>query len=302
MAPSPYIDAAEVARFGLDAAAEAQIQAASDIINAHLKRPEGLVWLPDFMGQPCFMAGLDPIGSFTAQAAITPGFNVVVAVGSGVRASLLGEALVLDRHADDQVEVCAISAFDVASQTITLTRCLKPHALGTQMEMGLLLSEDRPLSSRRPVAQVSRAPIARLVSGIGRYAAARGSTSGFTDQTYGLLETVSRFGTGPIWSGFDVDSADRVDSTGEIWIPSGPLLANFSDVRLRYVAGYRFNALPEGIKRATAKIASGLAESPSSAAISSYGFADIRMTRFSDSVLDGECRALLAPYVARAFA
>ena len=50
--------------------------------------------------------------------------------------------------------------------------------------------------------------------------------------------------------------------TGEMWIPAGILLAYFTDVRVWYVAGFAAGAIPDPVKRATARIVTNMINMP----------------------------------------
>ena len=60
MATSAYLSGTDLEAYGVPTATTAQVQRASALIDAYLKRPEGCVWVPDTVGNPCYMAGLDP--------------------------------------------------------------------------------------------------------------------------------------------------------------------------------------------------------------------------------------------------
>ena len=77
--PSSYLTSADYPNYGLPASTTAaQVTTASTLIDLYLKRPEGLVWLPDGSGAPGWMAALSPTQSFTATGPIAPGNNVPV--------------------------------------------------------------------------------------------------------------------------------------------------------------------------------------------------------------------------------
>ena len=60
-ATSRYIDIDEAALYGLTGVDTNQIIRASILIDAHLKRPQGLVWMPDYRGAPAYMKAMNPM-------------------------------------------------------------------------------------------------------------------------------------------------------------------------------------------------------------------------------------------------
>jgi hypothetical protein len=64
-----------------------------------------------------------------------------------------------------------------------------------------------------------------------------------------MLASVAVFGGPPTWSLIDVSHVSVSQGSGEVWIPAGALHANFSDVRMRYLAGYSAAGLPTPVKR-----------------------------------------------------
>ena len=90
-----------------------------------------------------------------------------------------------------------------------------------------------------------------------------------------------------------VDQTDVSTQTGEVWIPPGLLLAHFSDVRLRYVAGWPKESLPGDIKQAVANIVRMAIDSPFGGNIKTMKAGDATLERFSASSIDKDTQALL---------
>lgn len=296
--PSTYLTSDDLALYDVPTATTQQIVRASGIIDAYLKRPEGLVWGADFMGLPAYMVGLSPLLSLTLAAAVSPGTNVVVpfAAAMAMQDALLGEVLVLDRATPSACEAAAIIAVNATAGTITLDRVRTAHAQGATAETGLAIMEERPVASKRSVTRVSRSQLVRLQSGLGRYSYGRRS-----DQVAGLYEdvnllaTVQAFG-GPVqWVPFDVSQAAISTATNEIWVPAGLMIAYFSDVRVRYIAGFSEAGIPAAVKQATASIIGkidGFGDSDPAFKVMQAG--GTKLERFTDSALDTDTKALLA--------
>lgn len=260
---SAYLDlTADAATYGIDAAVTAaQVMRASALIDDYLRRPEGLVWSPDYAGLPAYMAGMTPSFSLAASGAIAPGTNVQVAVTGMYRTTtLLGEVVILDRATANKAEACVIVASDATS--VTLDKVALAHNAGAVMDAGLVIVEERQMPSKRSITRVSRPNFVRLMSLQGRYGYGRRSDqmSG-TFNEVNLLATLSTFGGPPQWVPVDIGQVDTSPQTGELWVPAGMMLAYYTDVRIRYVAGFPITGLPPAIKIACAQIANGIAAS-----------------------------------------
>lgn len=301
--PSAYLTVAEAPSYGLSGATDALIQAASSIVDSYLQRPEGLAWAADATGLPAYMVGAVPTMSFTASAPIAAGTRVTIPFAGAGHAlpDLVGDVAILDRADPAKCEAVAIIGVDQQARTILLDRVNFAHDTGATMEFGLVLTEERPLPAKRSVTRVSRSPIARLIAGSGRYSYGRRS-----DQVAGLyndmnlLAAVQTFGGPPMWVPFDVTSAAISTATNEVWVPAGQLLAYYSEVRLRYVAGFPAAAVPEVVKRATANIVrknQEFGDSDPMFKITQAG--GTKLERWTDSIVDSDTKRLLQPYELR---
>jgi hypothetical protein len=307
---------ADAASFGLPAqVTAAQVRQASDYADSYLRRPEGLVWLPDYSGAPGWMANLTPRLTLIAGSAIAPGQNVVVPVTPSFNtADSVGEVLVLDRTGPNP-EMVVISG--AAPGQITLASVANAHASGVTLEMGLVILEERQMPNKRSVTRVSRPNFVRLLAGQGRYGYGRRSDQmAGTYNEVNLLATLATFGGPPQWVPFDITQASVSVMTGEVWVPAGMLLAYYTDVRVRYVAGFAASTIPEAIKQATANIALNLATLPpelSSGLIRRVKAGDTEIDRFGhaaaagrgagvgNSLIDADTKALLDPYRVRSY-
>ncbi|MFI5022784.1 MAG: hypothetical protein ACHQRJ_14180 [Alphaproteobacteria bacterium] len=298
---SLYLQPADYAGFGIAAATADQVQQASMLINGHLKRPEGLIWGADANGAPAYMAGLNAALALSAAAAFAPGSNVQVSLsGPSLGRDAVGEVVTVDRANAGACETCVIAS--VAPGGLTLQGVSFAHASGATLELGMAILEERAMPKDRSVTRLARWPVVRLLSGLGRYGYGRrdAQTAGELAE-YNLLAVVSSFGGPPLWIPFDVSQADVSVATSEVWVPAGALLAYFSEVRLRYLAGWSAAQLPQDIKQACANIVRAILDQGMAANIESYSAGDTRVKLFSDTLLDADTKAMLAPYRARLF-
>jgi hypothetical protein len=176
--PSVYLQPSEYATYGLESTVTASdIVNASAVVDSYIQRPEGLVWAPDSRGLPCYMAALQPSFSATLPVALTAGQLATFAfplAGTGT-SSLIGEVLIVDRSDNTKVEALVITGTNAQAGTITVAAPANAHGIGATLEMGLVVVEERPLAAKRSQTRVSRTPVMRLLSGVGRYAYGRRS-------------------------------------------------------------------------------------------------------------------------------
>ena len=277
-------------------------QRASSIIDAYLKRPEGLVYNTDASGAPCSMAAASASMTFKLSSAIAAGSNITATVTPAlVKQDYVGKVLVLDNTSATVREACVISSVTGNNQ-VTLLTVQFPHAVGAVAQTGLTISEDRSVPSKRSIARLARWPVVNVVSILGRYAYGRRSDQvGGLYQEMNLLAAVQTFGGPPQWIPVPVAQCSWSDSTGEIWIPAGLLMAYYSDVRIEYIAGYAVGNVPDPVVHATAAVASALIGSSSELGgqVRLMRAGDTEIQRFAASVLDDDARRSLEPFKAR---
>lgn len=299
--PSSYLTSGDYATYGLPSGTTAgQVTTASTLIDLYLKRPEGLVWVPDGTGAPGWMAALTPSQSFTLGAAIQPGNNVVVPLVGGVASLLVGDVLILDQANNGIGEPVAIVS--IAGQNVTLQSVVFAHAQGGTADKGLTIKQHKFMPDGRPVTNLAFTPVARLIAGQGRYGyGRRGASSRYQVDEFNLLASLSHFGGPPVWEFFPMINTGVDFETGMVWVPAGVMLAYYSEINLWYVAGYPASGLPPAIKAACANIIQAQAAVPQLGATKMYKAGDTALERFAASNIDADTQALLAPYRAKLF-
>ncbi len=277
---------------------------ASAIVDAYLKRPEGLAYEVDANGTPIYQTAATPTAVYKLGGALTPGANVSVAVTpTNLTPFIIGEVMILDAGVKSQQEACLVSGF-TPPNIITFASVSFAHAAGAGASVGLTITEDRALPAKRSIARVAKWPIANVLSVLGRYAYGRRSDQvGGLYQEMNLLAAVQTFGGPPQWIPIPIGQVDwsGASQTGEVWVPAGLLMAYYSDVRLRYVAGFPSSqAPPDPIVRATAAIAAALQNNQTfGGQMKLLAAATSKQERFFASNVDQDVRAKLAPYMAR---
>lgn len=301
--PSAYLSGGDKRAYGVANASDADIQSASLMIDAHCRRPEGLIWKPDGSGAPCYMAGATVLFATKLQGAIAPGQNVVAPFVQKCTPDMIGRVVVLDRGQDSVVEACEISA--VLNGVPTLRNVLFAHAPQATVEFGLTIDEELHVPRGRAIVQVSRPQPQRLLAMQGRYAYGRRSDQiggyNWLNEDINVLASVMTMGGPPPWVEINTDAAGFSPITGEVWIPSGMLMSAFSEVRVWYVSGFPLDQIPAGVKEATAQLVKSMQGMPLPADIRSAAVGDAKLERFADDQMSEVTRGLLRPYVATAF-
>lgn len=292
------ISASEAAIFGVATATPAQIQQASALIDTYLSRPEGLVFGVDYAGQPCDMAGLHPSVTYTLTGSVTPGANVVLPVSAPSLG--VGDVIVLDRATPASKEATTVVSNTGGQLIVNALAC--SHSAGATIDVGIVLSEQRHLPENRPITMVSRAPVLRVLSGVGRYGyGRRGDAGNYNMEQFNLLAALSKFGGPPTWEIFNPANTGIDRDTGQVWVPAGIMLAYYSEVRIAYVAGYPLNGIPTQIKQACAEIITALAGSPIAGNLKMARAGDTAFERFTSSSINDDIKEMLAPFRARLF-
>ena len=294
----PYLQPNEYVAHGIPNASAADVVRATAYINSWLRRPEGLIWGPDGAGNPCYMASATASGQFTLGAAISPGTSVQVAVSGPLMGLNIGDSLTADRANQSVTEAVVVTA--KSGNVITLGSVEFAHADGTFLESGLAITERRRMPKGRPLIQVMRPQLRRILSGRGRYAyGRRADAAGGNTDDFNLLAVYNTFGGPPAWEIFNPMSTDFDSNTGQVWIPAGIMLAYYTEVEMSYVAGFAQAALPEEIKTVCGMLVTSLANDPGLGPVKSYRAGDTAIQKFSDSLISADMASMLQPYRAR---
>lgn len=298
---SNYLDGQE-GLFGLTAPVPAGAgEQASAIVDNYLKRPEGLIYVADKNGNPSYMKALNPSMQVKIAAGVSPGTNVVVVITPPIaRADLIGEILILDRTSPDTMEAVVVVAFSGNNQ-LTLASVQFAHAADVKGDMGLVITEERSCPAKRSIVRYSKFPCVSILSIMGRYSYGRRSSQFAGVVEDNLFASVAQFGGPPAWGMIPLSSVSWSDQTGEIWVPASNLLTYYSDVKIRYVAG--FYDPPDEVVRATAAIAQSLLASSAlgGGAIRTIQAGDTRIERFGATNMDEDTRGMLDSFRARIF-
>jgi hypothetical protein len=294
--PSAYLQPADYPGYGVPNATAPQVQQASALIDSFLNRQEGLIWVPDGAGNPCYMESLSPSITLTAPSAILPGLLVEVPVTGPIQGVVPGTVLILDAANAALTE--AVTVNSITGNALLLSQVQFSHAAGALLGSDQTIVEQRYMPQQRPITAVAKTPVVRVVAGEGRYGyGRRGDGPGIEMQAYNLLAVMSAFGGPPPWEQVTAASIGVDPRTGQLWFPAGIMLAYYSEVRVHYIAGWQYANLPGPIKQACANIIQGQGNGAQFAGnIQALKAGDAAMTRFGPSVIDADTKALLNPY------
>lgn len=298
--PSTYLQSADYAAYGVPTATAAQVAAASVLIDAYLKRSEGLIWSPDSSGAPAWMAALSPAATLTAAAGFAPGLSVTVPVNGFVTGLNVGDVLIADRANNATVEALVVSS--ISGTNLIFQTVVNSHSLGCTLDLGLTLKQHKFMPDGRPMTNLAYTPVVRLLSGQGRYGyGRRGDAARYMVDEFNLLASLSHFGGPPVWEAFPLTNTGVDPLTGQLWVPAGVMLAYYSEVNIWYVAGYSYANLPDQIKFACARLIVAQANMVQAGNVKSYKAGDTQIQMFAASLLDDDTKAQLAPFRAKLF-
>jgi hypothetical protein len=138
-----------------------------------------------------------------------------------------------------------------------------------------------------------------IISCSGRYGyARRGQSQVYPDLNYAanVLQIASFFGGPPQFTNIDVKSIDFDARTGEMWVPAGLYLSQYTEVVIQYNSGFDPRAMPPAIKHATASLVRNLLSRGGGATgLKSFSAGKIR-AEFTEELIDVNIQNLLQAY------
>lgn len=297
-----YVTTTEAQDFGAAPdVTQSQLDQAGRMVDAYLKRPEGLIYEVDGTGNPVCMAGLSPSGSFMVGA-LSPGLNVAATLAGPVQLLQVGDVLIADRGTTTSEALVIVS---LSGSNVTFRRVRYDHD-GTQpLLSGLVLSEQKTTPNDRAIIRLSRTPVAVPLSGVGRYGYRHRGDIPQTDPNTLFALSVT-FGGPPRWEVFDPINAAIDPRTGQVWVPAGLLMAYYAEVRLHYLAGWA--TAPDAIKSAVCRISNNISQYGYGVPMQAEHVDGISYTRANGGklanggMIDAATEELLQPYRVRPLA
>jgi hypothetical protein len=113
------------------------------------------------------------------------------------------------------------------------------------------------------------------------------------------LNLVTMFGGPAPWVAVDITNTDYDYKTGETWIPAGLQLQRYSEILIVYTSGFDPNAMPPGIKLATAcLVKNALAKGDGTTALTSMSLSrsGASFGFMPGSIIDPTVDGLLLPF------
>jgi len=186
------------------------------------------------------------------------------------------------------------SAVVAAASSLIDAHCRRATLGVAQYEERLRIAADRNTVRLTyiPLAIVAPA-VTPIVSAQGRYTIPRRGDWPFDDLR---LDAALMFGLPGIWTPIDPAGIDFFADTGELTLPLNIVGLWFSEVDIVYTAGMAVIADP--VKFACAQIVRNAQATPA-LNVSVSKIDTMSMNYFSDSLLDHNVQAMLAPYVAQ---
>jgi len=148
--------------------------------------------------------------------------------------------------------------------------------------------------SDRQVAQLNITPAIKIIEAAGRYSYGRRDRRAINQVNQDYMAAIAVFGSPPRFTAIDVDQIDLHPSTGEIWLPTGFFLVAYTQIQIKYLAG--FQQIPSRVKSAMAEILNVMCQKGVSDRVqNSVGRTSRRYS--SDSFMTPTARQLLQPLV-----
>lgn len=106
--------------------------------------------------------------------------------------------------------------------------------------------------SDRNQVVLAATPVLKLLTAAGRYAYGRRDRRSLNQVNYDYLAAIAVFGSPPRFVEIDTNQIEFYGPTGEAWLPTGFFLINYTQVQIKYIAG--FTQPPDRVKAALAEI------------------------------------------------
>ncbi len=150
---------------------------------------------------------------------------------------------------------------------------------------------------------ISGAPnsaLSPILGASGRYGYGRRSEFAiYPDLNYGMnaLQLASFFGGPPAWTTIDVTQIDFANDTGEVWVPAGLYLSQYTEMIIMYNSGYHPLFMPRSIKQACAALVRNLlARAGGTTGVKSINAAGSVNVMFTDALIDDTVARWLDAY------
>lgn len=139
--------------------------------------------------------------------------------------------------------------------------------------------------------------LSSIISASGRYGyPRRGEAAIYPDLNYGmnLLQVAAFYGGPPNWVTIDTTGIDWDVASGELWVPAGLYMSQYTEIMITYNSGFDPRNMPPKIKTATAMIIRNfLARGGGTTGIKGLNAAGSVNVQFDDTLIDGTVAIIL---------
>ncbi|HZQ68362.1 MAG TPA: hypothetical protein VFA68_07565 [Terriglobales bacterium] len=190
------------------------------------------------------------------------------------------------------LEATTPAALVTGASAIIDAHCRRATLGVAQYEEHIRITRDRNTIrvSYTPLATIPPATTP-IVSARGRYALPRRGEWPLDELS---CEVATMFGLPGTWTDIDASTIGVYADTGELTLPINAVGLGFSELEIIYTAGLEF--LPDAVKVACAQVVRN-AQSTPALNVRAGNLDRMHLEYFSDSLVDSNVRALLAPYV-----
>jgi hypothetical protein len=151
-----------------------------------------------------------------------------------------------------------------------------------------------------PIVGVPGSTISPIIGASGRYSyGRRGTQQIYPDLSYGanILMIAGFFGGPPNWSPIDLTMSDFDVQTGEIWVPAGLYLSQYSEIVVCYDSGFDPLNMPRAVKQACAMLVKNfLSRGGGTTGLRSITTSGTANISFSPDLIDTTVDRILDPY------
>ncbi len=187
------------------------------------------------------------------------------------------------------LEATTAAAWVTAASALIDAHCRRPTLAVAQY------TERLRIAPGRNSARLTYLPLAVVEPMVTPIIAARARYAATSLEAFGY-DVAQAFALPGTWTALDVNAIDYCAETGEITLHANALGLRFEEIEVTYKAGLQ--AMPDAVKVACAQIVRNALATP--ALNVRAGTIDrMSLEYFGDTLLDGDVRALLAPWVAQ---
>lgn len=150
------------------------------------------------------------------------------------------------------------------------------------------------------VVQTAGSTLSPIIGASGRYGYPRRSDFAiYPDLNYGMnpLQIASFFGGPPTFTPIDPTAIDYDMQTGEIWVPAGLYLSQYTEIMIVYNSGYDPTAMPNAIKHACAGIVRNMLAMAGGVTNLKGLNSGMVNAQFGDNLIDSTIQRWLAAFV-----